>query len=187
MKRIIKNLKLKFKNSQKGFTIVELLLYMGIFSILLVVLMQLFTSILDVSLESKATSSVEQDGSYILSRLSYDIHNGTALTVSAVPPTAVTTCTWPTSTACQLQITGTPTNTYTVNNSGNLLINTTDQLNSSSTKVTQIVYTKLVNTASADNLNPKPSVRIAVTIQSKTIRRGGILQTKIFQTTIGVR
>lgn len=185
---MIKDLRKQFFKAQKGFTLIELLLYMGIFSILLVVLMQLFTSILNVSLESKATSSVEQDGSYILSRLSYDIHNGTALTVSAVPPTAVTTCTWPTSTACQLQITGTPTNTYTVNNSGNLLINTTDQLNSDSTKVTQIVYTKLVNTASAvDNPNPKPSVRIAVTVQSKTIRRGGILQTKIFQTTIGVR
>ena len=47
---------------QKGFSLVELLLYMGLFSILLASLMQLFGAIIAVRLESEATSAVLQDG-----------------------------------------------------------------------------------------------------------------------------
>lgn len=179
-------MKKNIKNSQKGFTMIELLLYMGIFSILLVVLMQLFTAILDVHLGSQATSSVDQDGNYILARLSYDIRNGSDITVS-IPPTIVSTCKWPDNPTCQLQITGTPTNTYTINSAGSILINSTDPLNSVNTKITKITFTKLLNSVSAYDLNPKPSVQIMLTIQSNTLRRGGVIQTKDFQTTIGVR
>jgi prepilin-type N-terminal cleavage/methylation domain-containing protein len=174
----------KTKNSQKGFTLVELLLYMGIFSILLVFLMQLFTMILDVHLESQATSSVEQDGGYILSRFFYDIHNGTDINVLINPSATVTTCTWPTSSNCQLQVAGSPTITYTINSAGNLLINGTDQLNSTNTRIASITFTKLVNTGVT---SPKPSVQIIFVITSKALRMRVNPQIKTFQTTIGVR
>src|SRR5579859_4809889 len=62
----------KLKN-QKGVTLIELIIYMGIFSTLLMVLVQLFGSIVNVSLESQSNSSVSQDSRFILSRMSYDI------------------------------------------------------------------------------------------------------------------
>src|SRR4030043_150732 len=72
----IKNLKLKF---QKGFTLVEILLYMGLLAILLVVLTEILVSILAVKTESEATSSVEQDSRFILSRMAYDISCATEI------------------------------------------------------------------------------------------------------------
>src|SRR5260221_10945575 len=69
---------------QRGFTLMELLLYMGIFSVLLVVLMQLFTSILSLHAESQATSSVDQDGNFALMRLAYDIHRSSSIVTPAL-------------------------------------------------------------------------------------------------------
>ena len=64
MKKII-NLLLKKKN-QKGSTFIETVLYIAIFSILLVIFLQMFTAIIDIQLESEAKSSVLQDGRFIL-------------------------------------------------------------------------------------------------------------------------
>lgn len=64
--------------TKKGFTLVELLLYMALVVIFLGVLTSLFVSVLDVKNESTAQSSIEQDGRFILSRLLYDANqNGT--------------------------------------------------------------------------------------------------------------
>src|SRR3990172_6790072 len=56
---------LRIRNSRRGFTIIELILYMGMLSILLAVLSQIFVSILNVQLESQSSSSIEQDSRYI--------------------------------------------------------------------------------------------------------------------------
>jgi len=73
------NLKKFIKKTQRGLTLVEMLLYMAVFSILLTVLLQIFFSALDVQLESKATSGVDQDGTYIMARLTYDIQRAQAV------------------------------------------------------------------------------------------------------------
>src|SRR6266568_6925831 len=65
-------LPLQIKNS-RGSTLIEMLLYMGIFAILLVVLTQIFSAIIDVQLESESTSVVSQDAKFLLARLNYDI------------------------------------------------------------------------------------------------------------------
>src|SRR5260221_6706185 len=100
---------------EAGFTMVELLLYMGIFSILLVVLIQLFTSILSLHLEPQATSSVDQDGAAILSRLSYDIHKSASIS----SPTIGSQCNWPTTSTCKLVVSNA---TYQLDGNGNLLL-----------------------------------------------------------------
>jgi hypothetical protein len=69
---------------KKGFTIVELVIYMGLMATFLVIMGGIFFSILDLQLESKASSDVQQDGQFILSRLGYDIRRATAVTVPAV-------------------------------------------------------------------------------------------------------
>lgn len=169
----------KFKK-QKGFTLVELLLFMGIFSILLVILFQLFSSILSTHAESQATSSVDQDGNFILSRLAYDIHNASGITI----PFLGNSCNWPIIPSCQLVLSN---GTYAITSEGNLTLTASgniDFLNSlKTTKITDITFTKLVNT----NPGSKPSVQIKFTLQSRIIRPGGITQTQTFQTTVATR
>lgn len=65
---------------RSGFTLVELLLYMGLLSIFLVTLTDLLVAILDVKEESAAVSPVEQDGRFIAERLAYDMYRAAAIT-----------------------------------------------------------------------------------------------------------
>lgn len=172
------NRQLSFANCkfQSGFTMLELLLYMGIFSILLIVLMQLFGSILATHIESQATSSVDQDGNFILARLAYDIHNSSSISGS--------NCTWSvgSATPCQLILSN---NWYTAS-LGNLSLTEngyTDVVNSVNTTIKSITFTTLSNTA----VGSKPSVQIVTILQSKTQRQGGRLQEQTFQTTVATR
>ncbi|OGE36687.1 hypothetical protein A3B45_00985 [Candidatus Daviesbacteria bacterium RIFCSPLOWO2_01_FULL_39_12] len=160
---------------QAGFSLVELLLYMGLFSILLVSLMQLFGSILAVRLESEATSAVLQDGRYILSRFAYDVKRSSNI----VAPTFGTP-------GPELTITG-PSINYTYKIVANNLVlqnNTTsvkEQLNSADTKISSATFTKLGTPGG------KETVQIKVTLNSLAIRQGGNPETKTFQTTVGTR
>lgn len=65
---------------KQGFTIIEMLVYMGILAIFLVVMSGAFVSILNLQLESEGTSGVQQDGQYILSRMIYDIQRSSGIT-----------------------------------------------------------------------------------------------------------
>lgn len=178
------NNQLSIINCQYGFTMVELLLYMGIFSILLIVLLQLFSGILATHTESQATSSVDQDGNFLLARLAYDIHNASSIT----SPVIGNSCTWTTgsTTPCQLILSN---GTYTAQ-SDNLTFTAngnTDQLNSIDTKITSITFSTYGNNSSSCSPNCKPSIQISLTLQSKTVRQGGHLQTQSFQTTVATR
>jgi len=164
---------------EQGFTLVEILLYMGIFSILLVVLLQLFSAILSAHAESQATSSVDQDGNFILSRLTYDIHNASSIT----SPSIGAYCNWPTTPTCQLVLNN---GIYGITSLGNLTLTAngkTDFLNSLNTKIVSITFSTFGNAA----LGSKPSVKIQFNLQSKIIRDAGVLQTETFQTTITTR
>lgn len=179
-----KNIQTLYKKfySTKGFTMIELLLYVGIFSILLVVLLQMFSGILATHTESQATSSVDQDGNFILARLAYDIHNASSITTPGIG----SSCTWTTGSAtpCQLVLSS---GTYTAQ-SDNLTFTAggnTDPINSVGTKITSITFSTYGNSSCSSPC--KPSVQISLTLQSKTMRQGGNLQTQSFQTTVGTR
>lgn len=162
------------RRSVAGFTMVELLVYMGIFSILLLVLMQLFGAILATHAESQATSGLSQDGNYILSRLSYDIRNATATSISVTSPTQL-----------QMTVNGVAT---TVSLSGNTLSEvvggTSYALNSVNTNVGSVAFIKLGNATAGS----KPTVQILLTLKSTTLRPGSTTtQSETFETTTGTR
>lgn len=162
---------------EKGFTIVELLLYMGIFSILLVVLLDLLTSILGVHAESQATSAVDQDGNYILTKITYDIHR--AATIS--PSTFATP-------SNSMEFTGTGFDvTYAIDGNNNVILtdNTvtppvTYQLNGPDT-TGSISFTPYGNTGG------KASVKVALILTSRIKQKGGVVQQQEFDTTVAMR
>lgn len=174
-KKLIKNLKLKIKNYQKGFTLIELSLFMGIFSILIIVLFQLLTSIIDVQMESQSTTYVSQDGRYILNRFTYDMENATSIVNPGIGNQAQS-----------LAISeGATTYTYNLSNGNLTLTNSalgsTDQLNSANTTVSNLNFLRL-----ADTQGQESTITISFTLNSKTVRRGEV-NSESFKTTVGTR
>lgn len=158
----------------KGFTFIELIVYMGILTILLTVLSSIFTSILNVQFESTATSSVNQDGRYLLSKLLYDVKSSSAILVPANPGTVSST----------MQVTINSINyTYSASSSGNLQVvnnstGETNVLNSYDTSISGLTFTRIGNGGSSDTM------RVAYTVTSRTKENSGY-ETKSFQTTLG--
>lgn len=66
-------MKKKLQNN-KGFTLIELILYMGLFSILIGILTSVFMSILNNQLHAETIASTDENGRYLLQRLTYDIN-----------------------------------------------------------------------------------------------------------------
>ena len=172
MKKFLEKIKL---TSQKGITVVELLLYMGILTILLTILTSVFTSALDVQSESNAVSSVEQDGNYILARLAYDIHRAQSINIPATNGT--------TSNSFQIVIGGI-NYTYSIDANNNIILTNNlgaNNLNNYGTNVSTFSVQRLGNAGGIEN-----TLRINFTVTSKTKRVSGY-ETKNFQTNISLR
>lgn len=169
MKQMLKNI----TRLEKGFTLVEMLLYMGLLSIFLVVLTDLFVNILDVKSESEATSAVEQDGRYVLARLAYDVsraadisqplnlgqsNNNLVMTIDGV------------------------TYTYSLNGTNLQLDNNlgTNNLNSSESRVSGLNFTKI------GNAGGKETIQVTFTLTSAATRVGSN-EVRAFNTTVGRR
>jgi Tfp pilus assembly protein PilW len=175
---LIKNLKFKIKNCNGGFTLIEILIFMGIFSILIVALFEMFIAIFDVQLESQSVSSVVADGRYITNKLTADINNATG---SAIISPAIG------STGSSLVIfDGTTTFTYATSsgklNLTNSTLGSTDQLNSTNSAVTQVSFFRLADTKSK-NIN---TITVTFTLNSVTKKRSGAV-TQTFVFTAGTR
>lgn len=161
---------------KKAFTIVELLVFMGLFSVLIVVLTEIFTSALSLQLETEAVSSVEQDGRYILTKLMYDVNRAQAITL-------------PTGSGGQgsiLKLTiGGITYTYDLN-AGNLRLNdgAINYLNGFNTTVSGFNVLHLGPGTSGSTY--KDSVQIKFTLTSKVTKKSG-QEIKNYQTTVGLR
>ncbi|OGD08246.1 hypothetical protein A2397_05525 [Candidatus Amesbacteria bacterium RIFOXYB1_FULL_44_23] len=136
---------------KKGFTIVELLIYMGLLSILLVVLGGLFGSVLETQLETQSVSVIDQDNRFIDARLVYDVHRAT----DVITPAGA----GQTSSFLSLNIGGS-TYTYSVSN-GQLqltIAGNTQAVSSYGTQVSDFLVTRLGNPSG------KPSLRFNYTL-----------------------
>jgi len=156
----------------RGFTIVELLVYMALMGIFLVVLLDVFTTTLNSKLSSESTSALNQDSRYILSKLSYDINNADSITTPALGATGST-----------LQFVNTGV-TYTyASNSGNFTRNdgTIMNLNGVDTALDDLTFKNI------GNADGKPTIQIMYTLRSKINLQGNRTQTQTINTTIGTR
>ena len=154
-----------------GYTLVEMLIYMGLLSIIMVILLQLFTSLIDIQLDTRDSSVVEQDSKYILARLFYDIHR--ADSIASPGPLGTTTNT------LQLAAGGT-SYTYDIQN-GNLYLVTSqsDQLNGVDTTISNLSFKRIGNT------DGKHLILVTYTVTSKI--NTTTPEVKNVSTTIGMR
>jgi type II secretory pathway pseudopilin PulG len=166
MKNMIKKIRTKeLRQIERGFTLIELILYMGMLSILMTVLSAIFGTILDVQTESASTSSVDQDGRYILSRLTYDFN--------ASHPTVLITPDTPGAIAqtLELQLNNEVSDTfYSIDGNDNLVKTGpagTFTLNSYDTKITNFTVTRLGLNDSQD------TVRVNFTLESRISQPSG--------------
>lgn len=172
MKKIFKKINIF---SQRGVTVVELLLYMAILSGLLSILTSIFVSALDVQSESNATSSVEQDGNYILTRLTYDIHRAQSINIPASNGT--------TSNNFQIVVGGV-NYTYSTDVNGNLILTNNlgvNNLNNYGASVSAFSAQRLGNVGGVEN-----TLKINFTVTSREKRISGF-ETKDFQTNLSLR
>lgn len=173
-KKIFKNFKLEIKNYSAGFTLIELLIYMGLFSALLVVTLQMFSSVFDVQTESEAVSSVDSDGKFVMQRFTYDMNRATSISTPASLGSSSATLT--------IVVNG-QNLTYGMDGNNLVLQNettgTSDQLNSSDTTVSNLSFLKLDGAG-------KDVVQISFTLNSVAIKRGG-KEVKNYQTSAGLR
>lgn len=164
---------MKMSQNRKSFTLIELLLYMAIFSILLVVITELFLTILDTQLSSQATSQVEQDESFLIEKFTYDLRRAQNVLIPAAIGIS----------SDSLQITIDGVNySYVLDNNDLKLTNGlgTNQLNSINTAVSNLNFLRL------GNLSGKNTIKISFTIESKT-KRGSIAEVRNYETTVGIR
>lgn len=158
----------------RGFTIVELLLYLGILSIFLGVLTQILHSSLDVQLESAGASSADLVSAFLISRFNYDIHRATSITTPAAAGQ---------SDSILVLTIGGVSYTYQVSNSRLTLINNlgVDFLSDSTISVSDFLVTRL------GAGSPTETVRVSYTLTSTTATTSGQPQSRSVLFTVGTR
>lgn len=160
--------------AEKGFTLIEFLLYMAVFSILLIALFQILSNVLDTQTESEAASSVQEDADFILARLSHDILQSQAIVI----PSSLGSS----GSSLQLTINGV-SYTYSVNSNNLVLTNnvaSNEPMNGYDTTISNVLFTRV------GNANGKNGIAVSFTLTSKTIRSSGH-ETQSFSTIIGTR
>ena len=156
-----------------GTTLVELILYMGLLSIFIIILFNLFTAILSTQTRSAAVSLVQTNGNFLLTKLTADINRADSI----VLPLAISAS----ASSMVLKVGATDT-TYAISN-GRLVITDSsgsNNLNDSDTTISDFVVTKL------GNVGGKPGLQMLFTITSNVVDNSNI-KTKTFQTFSAIR
>lgn len=158
---------------RRGSTLVEFLIYIMLLSGFLIILTNIFISIIELKLDSESISFIEQDGRFIMVRLLYDIHRASSITTPAI--------TGNTASNLVLVIGGTDY-TYQLNGTDLELTDGsgTARLNSGETIVSGLIFQRIGNPGG------KHTVKVQFTVGSVVKRLGGS-QTKTFNFTSGLR
>jgi hypothetical protein len=149
------------KRIKNGFMLMELIVYIAVFTIFMYITTAIFTSVLAVQVESDTTSVVQQDARFITERLTYDIHRASSITT---PNSAGEE-----SSSLELLISG-QVYTYALNN-GNLEItdnNGTYSLNTDETIFSNLSFLRL------GNIGGNHSIVVDFSLESKFARTSGV-------------
>lgn len=151
----MKYTKLGITSTCTGFTLIELLLYMGIVSLFLLVLTQVFSSIVEVQVESQTATAVERDSRFLFAKLSQDIYHATSITTPATDGS--------TATSLVLSVAG-GTVTYARN------ADTLERTDSGGTERIHSIHTVVPSFSiqRIGNSDGKDTVRVTFTIRSDT-------------------
>jgi len=158
---------------RRGVTIIELVIYMSILSILLMIFTDIFATLVNKQLETESLSNVQQDANYLLSKLSYDFGRTKSIELPTSPGA-------PTS-SLRLMIGSTYYDYYV--NSGNIVLEyggKQNTLNSSETSINNISFQRL---GIGDT---KDVIQVKFDISSKVKQQSGYDVTH-FSTTLGIR
>ncbi len=154
---------------RSGVSLVELLVYMGMFSILIVMLSQLFSSTFELRRESEAYSAVAQDSRYLLNKFEYDIKRAQSISTPATLGSQSSTLTL---------VIDAENYTYSPSD-GNLVVNSV-QLNGYNTAISDISFLRL------GNADGQHVLRITFTVTGRTVKGSGT-ESRTVTTAIGLR
>jgi hypothetical protein len=152
------------KRQKSGVTVVEILLYLGLMSIFMIVLVDVFVAGVNFRLESESASTIQSDSQFILTKLMNDVANSDTLNVSGNSLIL-------------------SSGTYSLVD-GNLILEAggiPNRLNSLDTSLTSLSFTRL------GNVGGKPTVQVSFDIESNITKRGNVNETRSYQTALGIR
>jgi len=175
MVHLIKNI----KTSQKGTSLIELIVYFSLLGIVLIIATDLMLRTGEFSLEASNRNYIQEDARFIVNRLNYDIRRANSISTPANlgdnSGTLVLTI---------------GTETYTYNRVGTNLqyekifgpppTTITANTNSSFTKVTSLNFQRL------GNISGKPTIKVSFQLEAVKKEKSGPKQ-KNFETVVGVR
>ncbi len=141
---------------KQAFTLIELLIFVAMFSVIITVLMQIYSSIVAKQIEVQQFSSVDTDQMFILNRLQYDLSRTTSISTPATVGG--------TSPSLSLQIDGSQ---YTYSASANRLYltmgATSEYVNSFRSRISNLMFTRL------GNPNGKNAIGVGFTVTSTLV------------------
>lgn len=164
---------MKILKKNNGFTLIELVIFMGLFSIMLLALTSMFTALTSAQLETQAYSAVQSDSQYIINRFHYDISRADSITTPASAGNTATSL---------VMVIGGQTYTYAVSN-GVLQLTTpsgTSRVNNPRSAISNLQFQRIGNTSG------RHSIRISATLTT-TISQPGPAETNDIHTTVGLR
>ena len=159
---------------KRSFTIIELLLYMGILSIILLVFIDLFVSLTRLRTENESTSNIQQDSSYLINKFIYDVHQAKTISLPLHPPDE--------SNVLNMIIDGT-TYSYEVDSENNLIMSdgtNNYQLNGYDTQIPSILFTRL----GQDDIHDVIKIKFSVTSR---IKNPAGYESQLYETVVGLR
>jgi len=169
----MKNIFKRLNNDQRGVTLIEILIVMGLLSTLLIVIATIFTSAVDVQQQSNSYSATNSSGRFIMQRLDWDISHASIVNTPSVLGTS--------SSNLNLTISG---NSYNYVLNGNDLQLTdnigTDNLNSNDVTVSGLNFQILGNSGG------KPTIQYSFTLTS-IVKNHGNSSVQSFTGTEGLR
>lgn len=168
-----------FTESQKGTSLIELILYFSLLGIVLIIATDIMLRTSEFSLEASRKNDLQDDGRFIMSRFSYDIRRAdgiaTPTNIGDVSPTLILTTGSQTLTYSLVgtnldlqEETGPPVNIRNAN------------INSILTKVNSISFERL------GNINGKHTIKISFVLEGSQGQKGGPEQ-KTFATVVSQR